>query len=150
MWQSEEGFAGHQALALEAQLTQSKDQAVQRLEQGKQRLRDVVRVVQTNVGRSKEIAGHVKADVQTALDHLQVQFALGKADARDTLEEHRAKIFNALSEFESIADQKIDGGGIRVGEALGRSCGTGEHPRSGVRSSQAPFHGREFAATQCG
>jgi hypothetical protein len=105
----------HQALALEAQLTQSKDQAVQRLEQGKQRLRDVVRVVQTNVGRSKEIAGHVKADVLTALDHLQVQLALGKADARDTLEEHRAKIFKALSEFESIADQKLTGAAFESG-----------------------------------
>ncbi|MEP7153090.1 MAG: hypothetical protein ABI856_15385 [Nitrospira sp.] len=105
----------HQALALEAQLAQSKDQAIERLEQGKQRLRDVVRAVQTNVEKSKEIAGHVKADVQTTLDHLQVQLALGKADARDTLEEHRAKIFKALSEFESIADQKLTGAAFESG-----------------------------------
>lgn len=104
-----------QALALEAQLTQTKDQAVQRLEQGKQRLHDVLTLVREDLRKSKDVAAHVKADVQTKLDHLQVQLALGKADARDTLEEHRAKIFKALSEFESIADQKLTGTAFETG-----------------------------------
>lgn len=105
----------HQALALEAQLTQTKDQAVQRLEQGKQQLRDVVTLVQADIRKSKDVADHVKADLQTKLDHLQVQLALGKADARDTFEEQRAKIFKALTEFESIADQKLTGVTVESG-----------------------------------
>ena len=46
----------HQALALEAQLTQTKDQALQRLEQRKQQLRDLLTQVQADVQTSKEMA----------------------------------------------------------------------------------------------
>ena len=98
-----------QALALEAQLTQGKDQAVQRLEQGKQQLREVVTSVQADLRESKELAEHVKTDVQATLDHLLVQLTLGKADARDAFEEQRKQIFKALNEFETIADQKLTG-----------------------------------------
>ncbi len=104
-----------QALALEAQLTQGKDQAIQRLEQGKQQLREVITSVQADLRESKELAGHVKADVQAKLDHLLVQLALGKADARDAFEEQRKQIFKALSEFETIADQKLTGMAVDSG-----------------------------------
>lgn len=104
-----------QALALEAQLTQSKDQAIQRLEQGKQQLREVITSVQADLRESKELAEHVKADVQAKLDHLLVQLALGKADARDAFEEQRKQIFKALSEFETIADQKLTGMAVDSG-----------------------------------
>ena len=99
----------HQALALEAQLTQTKDQALQRLEQRKQQLRDLLKQVQSDVQKSKEMAEQAKIDVQGKLEHLQVQLALGKADARDTFEEQRTKILKALNEFESVAEQKLKG-----------------------------------------
>jgi uncharacterized membrane protein YccC len=99
----------HQALALEAQLTQTKEQALQRLEQRKQQLRDVLKQVQVEVQKSKDVAGQVKTEVQAKLEHLQVQLALGKADARETFEEHRTKILKAMNEFESIADKKLKG-----------------------------------------
>jgi DNA repair exonuclease SbcCD ATPase subunit len=106
----------HQALALEAQLTQTKDQAMQRLEQRKQQLRDLLRQVQADVQKSKEMAEQAKTEVQSRLDHLQVQLALGKADARDTFEEQRTKILEALNEFESVADQKLKGAGFESGK----------------------------------
>ncbi len=105
----------HQALALEAQLTQSKDQAIQRLEQGKQQLRDVVTAVQADLRTTRDLADDVKAEAQTKLDHLQVQLALGKAEARDAFEEQREKIFKALTEFESLADQKLTGVALESG-----------------------------------
>lgn len=114
-----------QALALEAQLTQGKDQAIQRLEEGKQQLRDVVASVQADLKRSTGVADHVRTEVQAKLEHLQVQLALGKADARDVYEEQRAKIFKALSEFETMADQKLTGAAFDSGrlweELVGRS-----------------------------
>ncbi len=97
----------HQALALEAQLTQTKDQAMLRLEQRKQQLRDLLNQVQADVQKSKEIADQAKTEVQAKLEHLQVQLALGKADTRDTFEEQRTKILKALNEFESVAEQKL-------------------------------------------
>ena len=105
----------HQALALEAQLTQTKDQAMQRLEQRKQQLRDLLTQVQADVQKSKEMAEQAKTEVQGRLEHLQVQLALGKADARDTFEEQRAKILKALNEFESVADQKLKGAAFESG-----------------------------------
>ena len=97
----------HQATALESQLMQTKEEAVQRLEQGKQRLRDVVTALQTELRTSKAVVDVAKAELQARLDHLRVQLALGKAEAHETLEQQREKIFKALSEFESAADQKL-------------------------------------------
>jgi hypothetical protein len=106
----------HQALALEAQLTQTKDQAIQGLEQRKQQLRDLLKQVEADVQTSKEIAAQAKMEVQAKLEHLQVQLALGKADARDTFEEQRTKILKALNEFESIAEQKLKGASFESGK----------------------------------
>ena len=106
----------HQALALEAQLTWTKDQALQGLEQRKQELRDLLKQVQADVQKSKEVAGQAKMEVQAKLEHLQVQLALGKADARDVFEEQRTKILKALNEFESIAEQKLKGATFESGK----------------------------------
>jgi len=105
----------HQALALEAQLTQTKDQAMQRLEQRKQQLRDLLNQVKADVQKSKEMAEQAKSEVQAKLEHLQVQLALGKMDARDTFEEQRTKILKALNEFESVAEQKLKGATFESG-----------------------------------
>jgi len=61
------------------------------------------------VQKSKEMAEQAKSDVRAQLEHLQVQLALGKADARDTFEEQRTKILKALNEFEFVAEQKLKG-----------------------------------------
>jgi DNA repair exonuclease SbcCD ATPase subunit len=106
----------HRALALEAQLTQTKDQAMQRLEHRKQQLRDLLKQVQGEVQKSKEMADQAKTEVQAKLEHLQVQLALGKADARDTFEEQRAKTLKALNEFESVAEQKLKGATFESGK----------------------------------
>jgi hypothetical protein len=106
----------HQALALEAHLTQTKDHAMQRLEQRKQQLRDLLDQVQVDVQKSKEMAAQAKLEVQAKLEHLQVQLALGKADARDTFQEQRAKTLKALNEFESVAEQKLKGAGFESGK----------------------------------
>ena len=106
----------HQALALEAHLTQTKDHAMQRLEHRKEQLSELLKQVQADVQKSKEIAAQAKMEVQAKLEHLQVQLALGKADARDTFEEQRAKTLKALSEFESIAEEKLKGAMFESGK----------------------------------
>ena len=55
----------HQALALEAQLTQTKDQAMQRLEQRKQLLRDLLKQVQADV---------FETDMRQGLDQIKAGF----------------------------------------------------------------------------
>jgi hypothetical protein len=106
----------HQAMALEAHLTQTQEQVMQRLEQRKQQLRDLLKQVQVDVQKSREMAEQAKLEVQAKLEHLQVQLALGKAEARDTFEEQRAKTLKALSEFESIAEEKLKGATFESGK----------------------------------
>jgi hypothetical protein len=105
----------HQALALEAQLTQTQEQVMHRVEQRKQQLRDLLTQVQADVQKSKEMTEQAKNDVQAKLEHLQVQLALGKMDARDTFEEQRTKILKALNEFEFVAEQKLKGTAFESG-----------------------------------
>lgn len=97
----------HQAEALEAQLTQTREQVVDRLEEGKRQLRDLVGSVRQELSDSPAVVDRVKAELQTALDHLEVQLALGKAEARDALDAQREKIAQALRRFESSADRTL-------------------------------------------
>ena len=129
----------HQALAFEAQLTQTKDQAMQRLEQRKQQLRDLLAQVQTDVEASKEMAEQAKTEVRGKLEHLQVQLALGKADARDTVEEQRAKIFQALNEFESVAEQKLKGTVFESGRVWEDLVGRGSKLEAEFESLKGRF-----------
>ena len=62
------------------------------------------------------MAAQAKLEVQAKLEHLQVQLALGKADARDTFQEQRAKTLKALNEFESVAEQKLKGAAFESGK----------------------------------
>ena len=105
----------HQAEALEAQLTQTREQVLERVEEGKRQLRELVTSVRNELSASPGVVDQVKAELQTALDHLQVQLALGKAEARDVLEEQREKILQALRHFESSADRTLTGAAFRSG-----------------------------------
>jgi len=109
-------FLEHQALALEAQLTQTREQALERLEQRKHLMREVLQRVQADVQKAKGVATQAKSEVQVKLEQLQVQLALGKADARDKFEEQRTKTLKILNEFESIADQKLKGVAFESGK----------------------------------
>ena len=86
------------------------------MEQRKQQLRDLLKQVQAEIQKSKEIAEQAKTEVQAQLEHLQVQLALGKAEAREAFEKQRTKILKALSEFESIADEKLKGAAFESGK----------------------------------
>ncbi len=97
----------HQAAALEAQLTQTREQVLERVEMGKRQLRDLLTSVWQELSASPGVADRVKAELQTALDHLQVQLALGKAEARDALDAQRDKIAQALRQFEVSADRTL-------------------------------------------
>ena len=66
----------HQAEALEAQLTQTREQVLDRLEEGKRQLRDLVTSVRQELSDSPDVVDQVKAELQTALDQPQVQTLL--------------------------------------------------------------------------
>ncbi len=105
----------HQAEALEAQLTQTREQVLERVEEGKRQLRDLVGSVREELSDSPAVVDQVKRELQAALDHLEVQLALGKAEARDALDAQREKIAQALRRFEASADRTLTDAAFRSG-----------------------------------
>ena len=121
----------HQAAALEAQLTQTREQVLERVEMGKRQLRDLLTSVWQELSASPGVADRVKAELQTALDHLQVQLALGKAEARDALDAQRDKIVQALRQFERLhlrgraVDDEVPLQRVGAGDGIPGQCGLG-------------------------
>jgi hypothetical protein len=96
------------ASALNAQLNRSKDNAVEELEARKSQLGDVLKTFKTKIEESKEVVDAKKTEIQSRLEQLQVQLALGKAETRDALEEQKKKISDAVKTLETNIDEGID------------------------------------------
>ena len=96
------------ASALEAQLSRSKDNAVEELENRKKQLDDLLKTFTTKIEESKEVAVEKKAEIQSSVEQLQLQLALGKAETRDTLEVQKKKISNTVKTLEDNIDEGID------------------------------------------
>ena len=97
------------ALALEAQLTHTKDQALQRLEECKQQLRDLMARALAEVKKATGVEAYAKQEVQGKIQQLHVQLCAGKAEEGRAFEEQRAKMLRALRQLETIADEKLTG-----------------------------------------
>lgn len=78
-------------------------------------MRDLVASVREELSDSPAVVDQVKRELQAALDHLEVQLALGKAEARDALDAQREKIAQALRRFEASADRTLTDAAFRSG-----------------------------------
>ena len=87
--------------AWEAQLESNREKALGRVQDQKQKLAETADRLSGLVGKSREVADHVEADVRTELEHLQVQLALGRAETRDAYNEQREKIHDAIERAEA-------------------------------------------------
>jgi hypothetical protein len=96
------------ASALEAQLNRSKDNAVEELEDRKRKLGDVLNTFKTKIDGTKEVADEKKTEIQSRVEQLQVQLALGKAETRDALEEQKNKISDAVKTLENNIDEGLE------------------------------------------
>jgi len=96
-----------QASALEAQLSQSKENAIENLEVQKKQLSEALNKFRTRVEETKAIADEKRSKIQGQIEHLQVQLALGKAETRDALESQKKKIREGISSFETTVDEGI-------------------------------------------
>ncbi len=95
------------ATALEAQLRSTKEQAFERLETYKKRFSEALEKLKGEIDKSQQIVGEKKQQLMTQLDHLQVQLALGKAEAREAYEAQRAKIQEGMASLKTGVEQEI-------------------------------------------
>lgn len=111
------------AAAFEAQLQQSKDQALARLEARKMGLAEALEKIKTEAAKDKKIAEEKKKEIQARCEDLRVQLALGKAEARESFEAHMKKIRHSFATLEATLDGYLEAVGNAAGESLQKAIG---------------------------
>jgi chromosome segregation ATPase len=97
-----------QVSALEAQLTQSKEQALERLETQKKHFKDALNRFSTEVEKIQDLPKETKIKIRNQIEHLHVQLALGKMETREAYESQKKEIKEAITTFEASIDQQLD------------------------------------------
>ena len=106
------------ATAVEAQLQQTKEQALEELEARKKRLNATLEAFKSEVAKAKGIADEKKTEIQARFEDVQVQLALGKAEARDAFEAQKEKIHHSIATLETTLDRELDAAGQSIDESL--------------------------------
>jgi hypothetical protein len=106
------------ATAIEAQLQLSEEQAIEEFEVRKKRLNETLEGFKSEILKAKGLADEKKTEIQGRFDELQVQLALGKAEARDALEAQRKKIQHSIAILEATVDRELDAAGQSIDDSL--------------------------------
>ena len=106
------------ATAFEAQLQQTKEQALARLEVRKKTLNEALGKFKSEVAKAKGISEEKKKEMLAQFDDLQVQLALGKAEARDSFEAQRKKIQHSIAILEATVDRHLDAAGHAIDKSI--------------------------------
>jgi len=112
------------ATAVEAQLQQTKEQALEELEARKKRLNTTLEAFKSEVAKAKGIADEKKTEIQARFEDVQVQLALGKAEARDAFEAQKEKIQHSITTLETTLDRELDAAGQSIDESLRTAANT--------------------------
>jgi len=110
------------ATAVEAQLQQTKEQALEELEARKKRLNTTLEAFKSEVAKAKGIADEKKTEIQARFEDVQVQLALGKAEARDAFEAQKEKIQHSITTLETTLDRELDAAGQSIDESLKKAA----------------------------
>jgi len=106
------------ATAFEAQLQQTKEQALAKLEVRKKKLNEALEKFKSEVAKAKGITEEQRKEMQAQFDDLQAQMALGKAEARDSCEAARKKIRHSIAVLEAAVDRHLDASGHTMDKSL--------------------------------
>ncbi len=110
------------ATALEEQLQQTEQQAQAKLEVRKKKLDETLEKFKSEVAKAKGIAEEKKKEMQTQFDDLQVQLALGKAEAGDAFEAQSKKIRHSIATLEATVDRHLDAAGNALDDSFDRAA----------------------------
>jgi hypothetical protein len=110
------------ATALEAQLQLSREQAIEEFEVRKKRLNETLKEFKSEIVKTKGIADDKKTEIQARFDELQVQLALGKAEARDAFEAQKKEIQHSIAMLEATVDRQLQASGQAINESLRKAA----------------------------
>jgi hypothetical protein len=104
------------ALALEANIDATPAEIAARIERQKEKAAKASEKLKQSVERAKQLPAEAREKIAGDIDHLKVQLALGKAEARDAVFVQKGKIDQAvrnvekqIDQFEEQVDQVIQG-----------------------------------------
>lgn len=106
------------ATAFETQLQQTEEQALAKLEVYKKDLNKALEKFKSEVAKAKGITEEKKKELQVQFDDLQVQLAVGKAEARDAFEARWKKIQHSIATLEATLDRHLDAAGKALDDSL--------------------------------
>ena len=92
------------AEAAAAHLNLSDDEVHERIAGIQDKLKESASALQSKMAETEEFAAETAKEIKPALEHLQVQLALGKADSRDAFIERKKQIQHAIAEFNARLD----------------------------------------------
>ncbi len=110
------------ATAAETLLQQTKEQALHQFEAGKKRLSDTLAKLKSELAKAKGITKENVQEVQAKFDHLQVQLALGRAEAKDSFEAQKERIQHSVSALEAAIDRQLEASGQAIHESLRKAA----------------------------
>ena len=103
------------ALAIEENVNGTLIEVSERIQAQKQKAAEKSESLKAAIARAQKLPTEAKDKISADLDHLKVQLALGKAEARDAVAEQQAKIAqaiqnvdNQINQFEQQIDKEIE------------------------------------------
>lgn len=106
------------AEALELQLTLGRAEALQRFDEQRENLRTATTAMKTRVDAMASLSDDARNRVQGALEHLQIQLALGRAESRDAYLEQREKLRQAVHSVEEQLAETAESGSAEISQKL--------------------------------
>lgn len=92
------------AEAAAAHLNLSDDEVHDRIAGLQDKLKESAAAMQAKLAETEEYAAEATKEIKPALEHLQVQLALGKADSRDAFIARKKQIQHAIAEYNARLD----------------------------------------------
>jgi hypothetical protein len=87
--------------ALQAQLEVTREQAMERVQQGRERLAEAADGLETRLEDVADLATDKGRDLRRDMQALRVQLALGEAETRDAYQAQRRRVSHAVGQVES-------------------------------------------------
>lgn len=109
---------GAMAESLELQLTLGRAEALQHFDEQRQRLRTQAQELKGRLAQLDELGADARMRAQAALEHLEVQLALARAETRDAYLEQRDKLRQAIHALEERLDEAAASGGEGLGQRM--------------------------------
>jgi len=96
-----------QAEAIEGQLGVAREAAIERFEAVKGTGREAVAEARSKLDAAKDLAEDKRRELEAALDHLQVQLALGKAETREAFESQSRELRKATQRADAALERAL-------------------------------------------